>query len=326
MPFGLEQWLRALALCTSLSLPNSQHGKSRSLRKPNNNCLFQSRGKNAGVWPPLQQHGIDFTEMSTPSWFDRDPAFGWSFWHFRFVGIRASFNFFSSSPLVHFTTLAIIIHKIVYDLPHYYNRYTAYNSALPHRGYHILRDICAEKPLGGFSFTSNIDGHWLRCGFPADRVIEVHGSVNHMQCHGNCTEDESTAIWPADPQVINALTIDTETNRVTSALPMCVNCGKELARPNVLMFDDYGWEDHRNRRQDEHYRRWKKALTNCPNAKLVIIEIGTYIVFIFPSTPQFQENTFHTHTHTHTHTHISLWRLECGMSYENDRSFHIPAG
>ncbi len=23
--------------------------------------------------------------------------------------------------------------------------------------------------------------------------------------------------------------------------------------------------------------------------------------------------------------YISLWRLECGMSYENDRTFHIPA-
>ncbi len=111
------------------------------------------------------------------------------------------FDFFSS-PLVHFTTLAIIIHKIINDLPYYNNRYTAYNSALPHRGYHILRDICAEKPLGGFSFMSNIDGHWLRCGFPADRVIEVHGSVNHMQCHGNCTEDDNShlASWSSGHQ------------------------------------------------------------------------------------------------------------------------------
>lgn len=41
-------------------------------------------------------------------------------------------------------------------------------------GYYLLKEWAASKPLGGFSFTSNIDGHWLRCGFPGkSRIQEV---------------------------------------------------------------------------------------------------------------------------------------------------------
>ena len=29
------------------------------------------RGRNAGVWPPLKDLGMDFTEMSTPSHFEK---------------------------------------------------------------------------------------------------------------------------------------------------------------------------------------------------------------------------------------------------------------
>ncbi len=35
------------------------------------------RGRNAGVWPPLQTLGLTFPDMSTPSHFDDDPFFAW---------------------------------------------------------------------------------------------------------------------------------------------------------------------------------------------------------------------------------------------------------
>jgi hypothetical protein len=37
------------------------------------------------------------------------------------------------------------------------------------KGYNFLRKWAASKPLKGFSYTSNIDGHWLACGFPGTK-------------------------------------------------------------------------------------------------------------------------------------------------------------
>lgn len=46
------------------------------------------RGANAGKWPPLEERNMDFTQMSTPSWFeeDGDPHLAFGFWYWRFQG------------------------------------------------------------------------------------------------------------------------------------------------------------------------------------------------------------------------------------------------
>ena len=33
-----------------------------------------------------------------------------------------------------------------------------------------------------FAVTSNVDGHFQRASYPDDRILEVHGSINHLQC------------------------------------------------------------------------------------------------------------------------------------------------
>merc|ERR1719399_1223004 len=83
------------------------------------------RGRNAGVWPPLKAMQVEFPEMSSPDWFEADPRLAWAFWRFR---------------------------------------YEAYTTSEPHRGYGILRAWGARCAAGAFSVTSNIDGHWVRCG------------------------------------------------------------------------------------------------------------------------------------------------------------------
>lgn len=45
----------------------------------------------------------------------------------------------------------------------------------PHDGYRLMMKWGAQKKHPAFSFTSNIDGHWLDAGMPADHVTECHG-------------------------------------------------------------------------------------------------------------------------------------------------------
>jgi len=53
-----------------------------------------------------------------------------------------------------------------------------------------------------------------------------------------------------------------------SRLPDCNQCRK-LARPNILMFNDWNWLPRRKYEQQLRYRRWRAAVRNP-----VVIEIG----------------------------------------------------
>ncbi len=53
-------------------------------------------------------------------------------------------------------------------------------------------------------------------------------------------------------------------------LPECPGCGA-VARPNILMFGDFGWHSARTDRQMHQMREWLGTLRG---AKLTIIEFG----------------------------------------------------
>lgn len=80
-------------------------------------------------------------------------------------------------------------------------------------------------------FAFNVDGRFQRAGFKL--VAEVHGSVHHLQCVRQCSEE----IWPAADL---AVPVDPRTMRAAEPLPECHNC-VGLARPKVLMFADTTW-------------------------------------------------------------------------------------
>ena len=61
--------------------------------------------------------------------------------------------------------------------------------------------------------------------------MEVHGSIHHLQCTIPC----STNIWDNN----ETISVDTATMR-SRAIPRCIHCNA-VARPNILMFGDYGW-------------------------------------------------------------------------------------
>jgi len=178
-----------------------------------------------GFWRayPVFQ-GRRFEEISNPVWFRRDPQQAWGFFGHRL-------NLYRATP--------------------------------PHAGFDILRRWGESRRGGYFVFTSNVDGHFQRAGFPTDRVLECHGSIHYLQCVHPCAND----VWPAAE---TAVEVDGATIRARPPLPVCPRCGG-LARPNVLMFGDGCWVEDRHAQQEAHYRRWLAAVDR---SRLVVLELG----------------------------------------------------
>jgi NAD-dependent SIR2 family protein deacetylase len=82
-----------------------------------------------------------------------------------------------------------------------------------------------------------------------------------------CLDDCGIGIFPSEPF---AVAIDEATMRAIPPLPACPRCGA-LARPNVLMFGDWGWDSSRTDPQHRRMDAWLRALAG---ARLVIVELG----------------------------------------------------
>ena len=180
-----------------------------------------------GFWrayPPYQKLGLNFVAMANPRWFATDPELAWGF---------------------------------------YGHRRNLYRATQPHDGFRILRDWAGRMKHGAFVFTSNVDNHFQRAGFDADRVVEVHGSGEWLQCLQNC----GAGIVPAGPENV---ALDEETMRAAAPLPACPSCGG-LARPNILMFGDWDWDDTRTTAQLHRLDAWVNSLGQ---GQLVIVECG----------------------------------------------------
>lgn len=180
-----------------------------------------------GFWrayPLLRDEGLSFADLANPRWFQVDPRRAWGF---------------------------------------YGHRFNLYNKTTPHRGFNILFGWCADKSVDSFVFTSNVDGHFQKSGFPPSHVYECHGSINHLQCSACCHGE----IWPA-----HDLSLDINEGMLTAEgpLPRCPRCS-EVARPNILMFGDAYWLSGRALEQSRSYSAWRRLTEN---RRTVTIEIG----------------------------------------------------
>lgn len=144
----------------------------------------------------------------------------------------------------------------------YGHRLNLYRETVPHEGFATLLRWGAGKPHGVFAFTSNVDGQFQKAGFPPSRVVECHGSIHHLQCLRSC----GAAIRRADGVAVE---VDAETCRARPPFPACHACGG-LARPNILMFGDMGWDDSRTDGQHANTRRWLETA----KGPLVVLELG----------------------------------------------------
>ncbi|HYG77491.1 MAG TPA: Sir2 family NAD-dependent protein deacetylase [Planctomycetota bacterium] len=145
----------------------------------------------------------------------------------------------------------------------YGHRLNLYRATQPHAGFSILKKWAESKPMGHFIFTSNVDGQFQCAGFAADRVVEAHGSIHFLQCLNAC----GAGIFAADaftPEV------DIATMRARAPLPCCPRCGG-LARPNILMFGDGGWDNTRSKAVSSGLNAWLREM---PLKKVAIVECG----------------------------------------------------
>jgi NAD-dependent SIR2 family protein deacetylase len=145
----------------------------------------------------------------------------------------------------------------------YGHRMGLYRRTEPHEGFQILRRWSSRMRLGEFVFTSNVDGHFQRAEFNRARIIEIHGECGGMQCMAEC----GVGIFPSDSFDV---AIDFETMRALRPLPACPACGT-LARPNILMFGDWGWDSSRTDAQQKNMTAWLRAIGG---GSLVILELG----------------------------------------------------
>ncbi len=178
-----------------------------------------------GFWnayPMYQRLGINFISAANPANFEGDPAFGWGF---------------------------------------YGHRTNLYRSTVPHAGFHLLRRWADDFDLDAFVVTSNVDGQFQKAGFCDDQILEVHGSIHHLQCLKPC----SLAIWDNNEEI----PVDFDTMRA-GHIPRCPRCGG-TARPNILMFGDYSWISSRSHGQE---MRFDLFLDQHRDQRLVVIEMG----------------------------------------------------
>jgi NAD-dependent SIR2 family protein deacetylase len=145
----------------------------------------------------------------------------------------------------------------------YGHRLQLYRATRPHEGFQCLLRWAEAKPAGYFVFTSNVDGQFQQAGFDPDHIVECHGSIHHLQCTALCSDE----IWSGDDVLVD---VDANTFRAGPPLPKCQRCG-QMARPNVLMFGDHDWLEHRTGRQWQTYEAWLQGLAGW---KLATIECG----------------------------------------------------
>jgi NAD-dependent SIR2 family protein deacetylase len=180
---------------------------------------------NQGFWkayPPYERLGLSFVDAANPAHFEGDPAFGWGF---------------------------------------YGHRLNLYRSTVPHEGFRILLRWIERFSLPSFVVTSNVDGQFQKAGFAAESVLEVHGSIHHLQC----TEPCSQAIWE------NAETVEVELETMRArSVPRCARC-RGVARPNILMFGDGSWLPDRSDGQRALFEAFVDAHRR---SRLAVVELG----------------------------------------------------
>lgn len=157
-----------------------------------------------------------------------------------------------------------------------------YRQTAPHPGFVILRRWGERMLMGARVFTSNVDGQFQKAGFPEEEIHECHGSIHHLQCTNEC----KSGVWRADGFIP---TVDAESRQLLSLPPHCPECGA-LARPNILMFNDWNWTPQRSESQSRAEAKWLDSIAES-QARIVVVEIGAGTAI--PSVRHFSHRIIH---------------------------------
>ncbi len=181
-----------------------------------------------GFWndyPLYRELGRDYIAMASPHGFGSDPSFAWGF---------------------------------------FAHQHMLYSQATVHDGYRMLLNYLESKE-DYFVVTTNVEGMFLRAGYPNEKLHEAHGSIHRLQCAVPCNK----AIWSFGDQGIQ---VKKSTMRAIGSLPHCPHCAA-IARPNIFMYGDteesYVWEEAE--KSAILFRQWMRKYQS---QKVLLLEIG----------------------------------------------------
>jgi len=182
-------------------------------------------------YPALKKLGLAFRNISNPGLFLRDCELAWGF-----HGHRMNF----------------------------------YRELEPQEDLRILKHLSENVQYGVFIITGNVDGQFQKAGFSENRIVECNGSMNFLQCISpfKCAQKGTPLLSNALNPLVNVV-IDPVTMRADRrTIPKCPseNC-VELARPNILMFNDLDWVPDRTLRQENRFHEWIELISS-RNAKV----------------------------------------------------------
>lgn len=143
----------------------------------------------------------------------------------------------------------------------YGHRLKLYRETRPHEGFAVLQRLAYSKPKGLRVFTSNVDEQFQRSGIASAHVVECHGSIHRLQCMEEC----GRPVWLADELLPD---IDERSGEWRGPLPKCPQCSG-LARPNILMFGDWGWVGDRYEAAEGDLVDWLGTIQ-----RPVVVELG----------------------------------------------------
>ena len=109
-------------------------------------------------------------------------------------------------------------------------RLNMYQEKNPHYGFQVLKKISNLKNFSDyFIITSNVDGHFQKASFDKEKIYEIHGTINYLQCN-SCSKlypSKSILVLFLYIKIIKYLDFQLKVNENFEAegkLPTCLNC------------------------------------------------------------------------------------------------------
>jgi len=235
------------------------------------------RGRNAGVWPPLKAMQLDFSEMSSPGWFTEDPLLAWAFWCFRYS------SYAKSTPHEGYSILSrwggSMKHGLFSVTSNIDGHWDRTDGVGPERVYEVHGAVTRMQPLTGQGIWTMDAKQLANCKAPAwdlrpgERVMgrTARGWVPAVVGEDGCSllDEKGEAMRVGG---VRRTDDDPDLCRLSADSKLPLTPDGRPARPNVLMFGDWGVDCRVIMRQQDAFQKWLRGLPQGSN--LVVLEIG----------------------------------------------------
>lgn len=236
------------------------------------------RGRNAGVWPPLKAMQMDFSAMSSPEWFDSDPRLAWAFWRFRHQAYILGAPHMGYSLLAKWgNSMKHGLFSVTSNIDGHWDRTEGVGPGKVYECHGALtRMQCVEDddniwPTDAKDVASIEVPEWdLK---PGD---EVSALVAGKDVEAIVQED-GASLRTRDGEPLRARRVarpggGVDLLRSLEGSPLPRSSEGKAARPNVLMFGDWGVNCRIIQEQQGRFNQWLKDVPDA--AKLAIVEVG----------------------------------------------------